>query len=99
MANSHPRRSGPVLVSRSIPSGPAGRGGKGRLGLMVIACLAGGGVLLGASPALAVWPPPPTLPDPPAGSTCVFIQRGTLGQVWDADVGLGNGTWAAGAYP
>lgn len=55
--------------------------------------------LLFASSAAAQWPPPPTLPDAPAGSTCVFLQRGTLGEVQDADVGLGNGTWAAGAYP
>ncbi|MEZ4299828.1 MAG: DNRLRE domain-containing protein [Polyangiaceae bacterium] len=57
-------------------------------------------VALGPSEAIADWtPPPPTLPDPPEGATCVYIQRGTLGDIQDADVSLGNGTWAAGAHP
>lgn len=42
---------------------------------------------------------PPTLPPTPQGATCVLIQRGTLGQVADSDVSIGNGTWAAGTYP
>lgn len=42
----------------------------------------------------------PILPQAPAGATCVFIQRGTLGQVQDTDIGYGNGPdWATGAYP
>ncbi|MEZ4310936.1 MAG: DNRLRE domain-containing protein [Polyangiaceae bacterium] len=52
-----------------------------------------------AAEARAEWPPPPPAPEPPPGSTCILIRRGGLGQIWDADVGLGNGTWAAGAYP
>lgn len=43
-------------------------------------------------------PPPPSLPPTPPGATCVTIQRGGLGNVLDADVSLGNGTWAAGSY-
>ena len=40
------------------------------------------------------------LPPAPEGATCVLIQRGTLGQVQDTDIGYGNGPdWAAGAYP
>ncbi|MEZ4293880.1 MAG: DNRLRE domain-containing protein [Polyangiaceae bacterium] len=42
---------------------------------------------------------PPTLPPAPEGATCVLVQRGTAGEVADADVSLGNGTWAAGGYP
>lgn len=42
----------------------------------------------------------PDLPAPPAGADCVLLQRDTLGQVQDTDIGLGNGTdWAAGGYP
>jgi len=52
-----------------------------------------------AAEARADWPPPPTLPDPPAGATCVLIRRGNVGAVADADVSLGNGNWATGAYP
>jgi hypothetical protein len=41
----------------------------------------------------------PDLPPPPAGATCVLIQRGTLGQCADTDVSFGNGNWAPGDYP
>ena len=42
----------------------------------------------------------PDLPPPPPGTECVLIQRGTLGQVQDTDISLGNGPdWAAGGYP
>lgn len=42
----------------------------------------------------------PDLPPPPAGATCVLIQRGTLGQVADTDISFGNGPdWPMGAYP
>ena len=30
---------------------------------------------------------------------CLTIQRGGLGNVWESDLGAGNGDWAAGAYP
>ena len=60
-----------------------------------ITCL----VVLGAARGAAAAPLPSTLPDPPAGSTCVLIQRGAQGEVNDADLSAGNGNWAAGAYP
>ncbi len=42
----------------------------------------------------------PNLPPPPPGATCALIQRGTLGEVGDSDVGYGNGpNWTPGAYP
>src|SRR5690242_16174840 len=42
----------------------------------------------------------PSLPPAPEGATCVLIQRGTLGQVADTDIGYGNGTsWPMGDYP
>jgi hypothetical protein len=42
----------------------------------------------------------PALPPVPAGATCLLIQRGTLGQVQDTDIGVGNGAnWAMGNYP
>ncbi|MEZ4302692.1 MAG: DNRLRE domain-containing protein, partial [Polyangiaceae bacterium] len=30
---------------------------------------------------------------------CLTIQRGVLGNVYDSDLGAGNGSWAAGDYP
>jgi hypothetical protein len=42
----------------------------------------------------------PSLPAPPPGASCAFIQRGTLGQVADSDIGYGNGpTYPMGWYP
>jgi len=80
----------------------------GRAVTLFVLCLAGcgqgadsqepsEGVSLGAAAQAVVLPE--TLPPAPQGATCVLIQRGTLGQVADSDVGLGNGTWAPGAYP
>lgn len=39
-----------------------------------------------------------TLPPPPPGATCVTLQRGSAGNVFDTDISPGNGTWAAGNY-
>lgn len=42
----------------------------------------------------------PNLPLPPPGATCALIQRGTLGQVGDSDIGYGDGSdLDMGAYP
>ncbi len=42
----------------------------------------------------------PNLPLPPPDATCALIQRGTLGQVGDSDIGYGDGPdWNMGAYP
>jgi len=42
----------------------------------------------------------PNLPLPPPDATCALIQRGTLGQVGDSDIGYGDGpNWNMGAYP
>jgi len=40
-----------------------------------------------------------TLPPPPPGAVCVTIERGVAGNMADADLSPGNGSWAAGAYP
>ena len=68
------------------------------------AAAAGLGVALlsGSTPAGATggWvPPPPSLPPAPPGSTCLTLQRGLAGDVFDTDVSPGYGTWAAGNYP
>ena len=59
--------------------------------------------LLGAPPAAHAtggWtPPPPSLPPAPPGATCVTLQRGVAGNVFDTDISPGYGSWAAGNYP
>jgi hypothetical protein len=41
----------------------------------------------------------PDFPPAPPNTTCVLIQRGTLGAVQDTDIGLGNGAnWVGGTY-
>ncbi|MBK8259019.1 MAG: DNRLRE domain-containing protein [Polyangiaceae bacterium] len=41
----------------------------------------------------------PTWPPAPPDATCVVIQRGAMGDVFDSDISEGNGNWVAGAYP
>lgn len=86
--------------ARSSPSpGQARSLARGRLGRGGVGCLAAACVLLAGASEAAAQALPTTLPEPPAGSTCLLLQRGTLGEVHDADLSAGNGDWAAGAYP
>ncbi len=91
-----PRRS--PSVARTF-----GSSGRPRLLPALVLALAPATAMLSlAAPADASgsWSPPgPSLPDPPPGSTCLLIQRGTLGEAWDSDVAPTNGNWAPGAYP
>ncbi len=75
----------------------------GLVGLVGLALLGGcvepppeGGVGNGAAAVASI----PDLAEPPPGATCALIQRGTLGQAQDSDIGFGNGAdYSMGALP